>query len=251
MDENIKNMLVKIHEINNKETNNKEEMMGEKCKDVEINNKEDEFCNVPEYEETKEFKDMCDVIEKNNKNKEMIKNDEDIHMILESTKEWSKNEEYFKIENFFNRHKDKIIELLKNEGFVINKEKEDKPKYPKTFEDCCNIMNISPHLEICYRITDGIERDGILESIYLNKMNNLFRLTVCRDAYYNVSKRVPDYTNESEAKYPIYSRNGSGINKDEVYYFDNGDWLVFSSSEVREEFFNNFEDLIMSCIDYI
>lgn len=116
-----------------------------------------------------------------------------------------------------------------------------KPTYPKTYEECCEVLGISRH---------DVEID--LPQPYQQKMFNLFKLHICCDAYWKVAGEQmglgkpwePDWTNTNSNKYCIYYV-GNEIKKQpmlEVRHF-----LAFPTSEMSDSFLENFGNLIEEC----
>lgn len=104
----------------------------------------------------------------------------------------------------FNGNKAKLIlpdgYEFKTEGkdtYIIKK----KPQYPKTYEECCEAISINRY---------DIEID--LPQTYQQKMFNLFKLLICRDAYWKIACEQmglgkpwkPDWNNGYVEKYYIY-----------------------------------------------
>lgn len=123
---------------------------------------------------------------------------------------------------------------------------EKQSKYPKTYEECCDIIGLNQH---------DVEID--LPQPFQQKMFNLFKLLICRDAYWKIAGEEmklgkswePDYTEESWEqgsliKYVIYY-TGTNITKERKCmpsYI-----LSFPTEEMRDAFYNNFKDLIEQC----
>ena len=133
--------------------------------------------------------------------------------------------------------------ILKDEnGNVINATKiaweKKKKEYPKTYAEC-------------YQIT------GLLETsdIYGYKNGLLFefqKLPICRDAYWKVYGEEnglrkpwePDWTNEHQVKYTIYTMGNDVIRHVGNYIHA---ILVFPTAEMRDDFYENFKELIEQC----
>ena len=119
----------------------------------------------------------------------------------------------------------------------VNKE----PKYPKTYEKCCEIIGISRH---------DVEID--LPQTYQQKMFNLFKLCICRDAYWKIAGEKmgldkpwePDWKNTKKVKYGIALYNNT-ITK--MYLRNENVVLAFPTEEMRDAFYENFKDLIEKC----
>lgn len=129
------------------------------------------------------------------------------------------------------------IEVRDGKTYAVKK----KPKYPTTHEECCEVIGISQH---------DVEID--LPQPYQQKMFNLFKLRICRDAYWKIAGEEmglnkpwePDWKSGEQKKYCIYC--GAGI-------IQKGSWcnhnsiLAFPTEEMRDVFHDNFKDLIEQC----
>ena len=115
-----------------------------------------------------------------------------------------------------------------------------KPKYPTTYEKCCEIIGISRH---------DVEID--LPQTYQQKMFNLFKLCICRDAYWKIAGEQMGLDKPWEPDW------NDADNKFVIQYLDNevGFWLsrglnyilAFPTAEMRDAFYENFKDLIEQC----
>ena len=120
-------------------------------------------------------------------------------------------------------------------GEIILKPK--KKALPKTYEECCEVLGISRH---------DVEID--LPQPYQQNMFNLFKLLICRDAYW---KLADDWSfkiggNSQEVVYGI-TIWGTGIMKDFYHKLNCNLILVFPTEEMRDAFYENFYDLINVC----
>ena len=132
------------------------------------------------------------------------------------------------------------FEVEGNEVFVIKK----KPRYTKTYEECCKILDWNHR---------NYDRVGYKSDLFCK----LQVLLLCRDAYWKTAGKQmglgkpwePDYSEESyeqgcPIKYVIYY-TGTHITKERKCtpsYI-----LSFPTEEMRDAFFENFEDLIEQC----
>lgn len=108
--------------------------------------------------------------------------------------------------------------------------KKKKPEYPKTYEECCNVLG---HVTI-----DDVRgyKDLLLD--------NLQMLLICRDAYWKIAGDwKPNFTNQEEKfiianyygkVYPAVATNYNRV-------------LVFPTEEMRDTFYENFKELIEEC----
>ena len=140
-----------------------------------------------------------------------------------------------------------------------------KPKYPKTYVECCEVLvgrkpnqnEISfDKMELCLVDLDNTQNIDF-QTPQLFPLDSLFRLLMCRNAYWKLAGEQmgldkpwePDYTEESweqgcPSKYVIYF-NGTCIVKERKCtpnYI-----LSFPTEEMRDAFFENFEYLIEIC----
>lgn len=119
---------------------------------------------------------------------------------------------------------------------VVNVKKivvyEKPPQYPKTYEECCDILNT--YTSLCTRI-------GYKHSL----VNKLQALLICRDAYWKLANNwQPNWKDISTQKYSI------SVDKDEIitsHRVTGSRVLVFPTAEMRDIFYENFKDLINQC----
>ena len=119
------------------------------------------------------------------------------------------------------------------EGFqteIILKPK--KPTYPKTYEECCEILKVT-----------HCEWFGYLGEVLVPFQ----KLLICRDAYWKIAGDQmglgkpwePDWDNSSTPREFIKINKGRLIHLSRV--------LVFPPSEMRDAFYENFKELIEEC----
>ena len=137
-------------------------------------------------------------------------------------------------------------EFKDENGNVINVTKivleKKKKEYPKTYEECANVLGYDDRETYCIFHTGADER--LFETLY--------RLKVCRDAYWKIAGEEmgldkpwePNWWEGLSKKYCFYNFRGN-IDKGEWYY-DNA-FLAFPTLEVRYDFYTNFKDLIEKC----
>lgn len=110
----------------------------------------------------------------------------------------------------------------------------NKPKYPKTYEECCKNYPDNEKLKIG------------------NLLCDLEQLIICRNAYWKIAGEQmglgkpwkPDWSTENEIKYVIevYRNN---VRKNSQGYSNT--LLAFPTKEMRDVFYENFKDLIEKC----
>ena len=121
-----------------------------------------------------------------------------------------------------------------------------KPAYPKTYEECCKVLRISPEFLIKYSV-DGsdTERDAPL-------IRKFIKLKRCRDVYWKIAGKEmglgkpwePDWTNLDQLKYCIMVDVGEIITTSKIR---GQQILAFPTEEMRDVFYENFKDLIEQC----
>ena len=123
------------------------------------------------------------------------------------------------------------------EGFqteIILKPK--KPTYPKDYKECCEVLGYSGNYNMI--LTTDID---------CKLFDAFYRLKVCRDAYWKLAGKEmgldkpwePDWDNLSTTHEFIKINKGCFTHSSRV--------LVFPTPEMRDAFFENFEDLINDC----
>ena len=125
-------------------------------------------------------------------------------------------------------------------GNVINATKivleKKKKEYPKTYEECCRILNLNTDCSIRgYRV-------GLLLAFQ--------ELLICRDAYWKIAEEEiglgkpwePDW---NDGCYVIFTSEDGLIKKDTQFGINV--ILAFPTEEMRDAFYENFKELIESC----
>ena len=185
-------------------------------------------------------------------------------------------ENWFEIAKEWERE-DKEMDKLKHEvilpdgyifkdenGNIINSTKivleKKKKEYPKTYEECCEILGVDPDsflaITSCY---EGEVETTDYELGLLSKFSSLWKLHICRDAYWKLAGEKmglgkpwePDWEDSEERRYSIVNIEG-GINLPETTLTK---WvlkvtnkiLVFPTIEMRDAFYENFKVLIEHC----
>lgn len=118
-----------------------------------------------------------------------------------------------------------------------------KPQYPKNYKECCEVLGIGSYFEPEIRNATTEE---------CRKFMAFMRLRRCISAYWKIAGEQmglgkswePDWENCNENKYCLYiTRNN--VNKG-TFCCDNR-ILAFPTEEMRDTFYENFQDLIESC----
>ncbi len=118
-----------------------------------------------------------------------------------------------------------------------------RKQYPKTYEECCKIKQSDPNFYIDTHL-------------YSNQLGSLYKLLICRDAYWKIAGKQmglgkpwePDWTKPSEMKYCIVNSEG---NITKWVQKTTNKILAFPTEEMRDAFYENFKDLIEECKEFL
>ena len=138
------------------------------------------------------------------------------------------------------KFRDENGNVIETKKIVLEKK---KPKYPRTINECREILEDATGDEVGWYAIDGWQFD------LLEKMQ---KLLICRDAYWEIAgeemglgrRWKPDWNNDSQFKYIIICRRDK-VNKN-IYTAKNC-ILDFPTEEMRDAFYNNFKELIEEC----
>ena len=148
--------------------------------------------------------------------------------------------------------------IFKDEnGNVINATKivleKKKKEYPKTYEECCKIMQVArPFMWFNYSEVNSISQGG---DEYERHMENtlcvLRRLLICRDAYWKLYGEEMGLGKPWEPDWSIYEHKFClGTDKDKVIkecVTTGNRILAFPTAEMRDAFKENFDPDIEIC----
>ena len=138
--------------------------------------------------------------------------------------------------------------------YVVKKQ----PAYPKSYEACCEVLmgktNFSDFSLVLTKLSTNINEENSIspEPPYITSINNLYKLLICRDAYWKLAGEEmslgkpwePDW-NDVCNKYTIYVVYGDTIWRDTGQTINT--LLAFPTPEMRDAFYENFKDLINDC----
>ena len=130
-----------------------------------------------------------------------------------------------------------------------------KPKYPKTYEECCEVLSIAPYYNLKYHTLEHDYHELATSNKLLllqGKLNILGKLLICKDAYWKIAGEEmgldkpwePDWNNDSQFKYIIICRRDN-VNKDT--YTAKNCILAFPTEEMRDAFCEAFKEEIEIC----
>lgn len=131
-----------------------------------------------------------------------------------------------------------------------------KPQYPKTYDECCDILNIETNRTIDYCDDYLGYRDITQYDInLLTQLRNLRKLRIYRDVYWKIAGEQMglgkpwepdwcDYNPNPKSKYIITTIGNNVVRETSNLrnYI-----LAFPTAEMRDEFYNNFKELIEEC----
>lgn len=131
-----------------------------------------------------------------------------------------------------------------------------QPKYPKTYEECCEVLGIEEDLWFVYEDIDGNHINPACISNYrirnLDLYHNFEKLQICCDAYWKIAGEEmglgkpwePDLNHINRKFYCIYNSKNNIVKN--VIHSDNK-ILAFPTAELRDAFYENFKELIENC----
>ena len=135
-------------------------------------------------------------------------------------------------------------------------------KYPKTYAECCEVLvgrkpnpnEISfDRMELCLVDLDNTQNIDF-QNPYLSQLNILFRLRMCRNAYWKIAGEKMGLGKSWDSTYGCGEWGywiGYNINENKIYLQDSrilvNHILVFPTKEMRDAFYENFKELIESC----
>ncbi len=175
--------------------------------------------------------------------------------LLKPYKETNMNENKFSTANELPTFKiNDEIEYKIPDGYEITEVSKDwvsikpiKPKYPKTYKECCERVNACPIVGISYDSDEDMLYNDEVDLTLLT----LRKLLICYKAYCKITGEEmglgkswePDWST-SEPKY-VLACTYNGIEKQwETTYCKT---FAFPTEEIRDEFYENFKDLIELC----
>ena len=152
-------------------------------------------------------------------------------------------EEYLKVW----KETEKGLEVVVNDRFELKEDNgkfyiiKKQPQYPKTYEECCKVLLLKPE-RATYSVS-GLEYERHL-------IVNLQRLLICRDAYWKIAGEQmglgkPWEPDDCQIVYSI----GRDSNRISLCNDMFGGYFIleFPTEEMRDEFYENFKDLIEAC----
>ena len=138
---------------------------------------------------------------------------------------------------YFNRlateeEKAELFQAVKDNGYRWDEETKKLEKvsqYPQTFEECCTVL--------------GLTELGIIGGYRRGLLTQFRNLLICRDAYWKIAD---DWKFNFEEKC-YYLCNEYHEIQDFNGVCDCNAVLAFPTAEMRDAFYDNFEELIKEC----
>lgn len=129
-----------------------------------------------------------------------------------------------------------------------------KPQYPKTYAECCKVLNIPFNGDIIY--AGNWTHGGEYLDKHLDIIRNFQKLKICRDAYWKIAGEQmglgkpwkPNWKKPDERKYCITNTEG---NIAKWVQKTTSKILAFPIEEMRDAFYEYFKDLIESCKEFL
>ena len=129
---------------------------------------------------------------------------------------------------------DEVEVILGDYEFVLKDGKTyfvKKNKYPKTYEECCKILGIE-------------DRENGYCGYEYELLGEFQKLYICRDAYWKIAGDwIPEFR-FGKKKYCIMTKDNKVIS---ATVEETNRILVFPTEEMRDEFYDNFKELIEYC----
>lgn len=128
-----------------------------------------------------------------------------------------------------------------------------KPKYPKTYDECCRVVNANPCIRLKYDLSEGQKYSYDVE--HLQHHENIRKLIICRDAYWKIAGEQMGLGKPWEPYWTIYKHKFClGTDKDKVIeecVTTGNRILAFPTEEMRDVFYENFKYLVETCREFL
>lgn len=141
-------------------------------------------------------------------------------------------------------------EFCDDEGRVIPTTKvqlrKKQPQYPKTYEECCKIVNANSCVRLVYNLSNGQKYSYDADN--LQHYENIRKLLICRDSYWKIAG---GWTLDYDADELFFISNERGCIVKTKGTTDYNTILVFPTKEMRDSFYESFKELIEICKDFL
>ena len=125
------------------------------------------------------------------------------------------------------------IEVRDGKTYAVKK----KLKYPTTYVECCDILGIPS--QKMYIDTHYANADRLFERLY--------KLYICRNAYWKIFGEELGLGKPWEPDWGNLSVNHEFVKINQGCFTYSSRVLVFPTAEMRDEFYENFKELIEEC----
>ena len=124
---------------------------------------------------------------------------------------------------------------------------EKKPTYPKTYEECCDVLNIDPIRRIEYEESWGFRSINQYDTDILAQLKHFRKLIICRDAYWKIAGKQMGLDKPWEPDWNVLSTKHEFILINKGRFTYSSRLLEFPTVEMRDAFYDNFRKLIEQC----
>lgn len=149
---------------------------------------------------------------------------------------------------------DEIEVILGDYEFVLKDGKtyfvKKKPQYPKTFDECCKVLLGKTSFQdftLCLtKLSTITKMDNVIspDPPHIKEINALYKLLICRDAYWKIAGDWKPEFRFGKKKYCIMTKDNKVISSTVE---ETNRILAFPTEEMRDTFYENFNDLIEDC----
>ena len=122
------------------------------------------------------------------------------------------------------------------------------PRYPKTYQECCDILRIETNRTIEHDNCLGYRNITLYDINLLTQLRYFRKLLICRDAYWKIAGEQMGLDKPWKPEWTIYKHKFClGTDKDKVIeecVTTGNRILAFPTKEMRDAFYDAFEELI-------
>ena len=130
---------------------------------------------------------------------------------------------------------DEVEVILGDYEFVLKDGKtyfvKKKPQYPKTYKECCDVLGLNT-------------MDNDAQGYKVGLIIRFQELIIARDAYWKIAGDWRPEFRFGKKKYCIMTKDNKVIS---ATVEETNRILVFPTAEMRDEFYENFKELIDKC----
>lgn len=133
-----------------------------------------------------------------------------------------------------------------NKLYIVKK----KPKYPMTYEECCEVLSIPSYYKLKYSTYEHDYHEYTTSKklcLLQDNLNKLGKLIICRDAYWKIAGEEMGLGKPWEPDWDNLSTTHEFIKIIKGCFDYSSKILVFPTIEMRNAFYENFNELIEQC----